>query len=193
MEDRNIQGAGTAIYSTAARRFHWWTVALVAVQIPIGFYMAYRGNTLNIWDGVTNNLYSTHKLLGIVIFILVLARLMYRLAHGAPPDEPTIEPWQKAASHFTHWGLYVLLLVMPILGYVGVSLFPALDVFGISLPAVTAANQGAAATVLFWHMLGASLLIILIGAHFGGAMFHYFIRRDGVLGRMWVRAGRLGQ
>ena len=194
MEDRDIRGASAqdATYSTAARRFHWWTVAFVAVQIPLGLTMAYRGNTLNLWDGLTNALYSSHKLLGITILVLVLARLIYRLSHGAPPDEPTITWWQKGAAHLNHWGLYLMLLVVPLLGYVGISLFPALDIFGLfSLPGVVAPNQEAAARVFYWHWVGAVAIVLLVGMHVGAALFHYFIRRDGVLRRMWVRAGRL--
>ena len=145
MEDRDIRGASAqdATYSTAARRFHWWTVAFVAVQIPVGLYMAYRGNTLKLWDGLTNALYSSHKLLGITILVLVLARLIYRLSHGAPPDEPTITWWQKGAAHLNHWGLYLVLLVVPILGYIGISLYPALDIFGLfSLPGRRGAEPG---------------------------------------------------
>ena len=194
MEDRDIRRTGTEdiTYSTAARRFHWWTVALLAVQIPVGLYMVYRGNTLNLWDGLTNALYSSHKLLGITILLLILARLIYRLGHGAPPDEPTLEWWQKGAAHLNHWGLYLMLLVVPILGYVGISLYPALDIFGLfSLPGVVAPNQDAAARVLYWHWLGALSIVLLVGVHVAAALFHYFIRKDGVLRRMWVRAGRL--
>jgi cytochrome b561 len=195
MEDRETgkAEAAEATYSPAARRFHWWTVLLVATQIPLGLAMAYRGNTLDIWDGLTNALYSSHKLLGMVIFLLVLARLAYRLSHGAPPDEPTLEWWQKAASHATHWGLYLLLLTVPVLGYIGISRYPALDLFGIvSLPGVVAPDQDAAARVFSLHWLGAAAIVLLLGAHVGAALLHYFIRRDGVLRRMWVRAGRLG-
>jgi cytochrome b561 len=52
-------------------------------------------------------------------------------------------------------------------------------------------NQDAAARVFFWHLVGAIALVLLIGMHVGAALFHYLIRRDGVLRRMWVRAGRL--
>ena len=109
--------------------------------------MVYRGPSLKIWDGVTNSLYNAHKLTGIVIFFLVLARLGYRLTQGAPADEPSLETWQKGASHATHWSLYLLLLLVPIGGYLGISLYPALDVFGIPLPSIVAANQAAAARV----------------------------------------------
>jgi len=193
MEDRSGgRPAGQATsYSTAARRFHWWTVLLVAVQAPLGLIMAYRGNKLDIWDGLTNTLYSSHKTLGILIFLLVLARLVYRLVHGAPPDEPTLEWWQKAASHATHWTLYLLLLVVPVIGYVGISRYPALDLFGIvTLPGIVASDQEAAARAFYFHWLGAMLIVLLVGMHVAAALFHYFVRKDGVLARMWVRAGR---
>jgi cytochrome b561 len=190
MEDNRGPTGRAATYSKAARRFHWWTAALVAIQAPVGFYMVYRGPSLNIWDGVTNTLYNSHKLMGIVIFFLVLARLGYRLTQGAPADEPSLESWQKAASHATHWGLYLLLLLVPIGGYLGISLYPALDVFGIPLPSITAANQAAAARLFFLHWVGAVLILLLVSAHVSAALYHYFIRKDGVLQRMWVRAGR---
>lgn len=195
MEDRTVVRTGAAeepTYSLTARRFHWWTVAFVVTQVPLGLYMSYRGNVLNVWDGLTNNLYSFHKLLGIVIFLVVVARLGYRLSHGAPPDEPTITWWQKAASHATHWSLYLLLLVVPILGYVGISLYPALDLFGFfQLPGIVAPNEAAAGTVFFYHFSGALLIVALVAAHVSGALFHYVIRKDGVLRRMLPRAGRL--
>jgi hypothetical protein len=115
-------------YSVAARRFHWWTVAFLAVQVPVGLVMVYRGKGLNVWDATTNALYSGHKLLGLIILCVVIARLIYRLTQGAPADEPTLEPWQKGVSHATHWTLYLLLIVVPIGGYIGISLYPALDV-----------------------------------------------------------------
>lgn len=194
MQDRDIHrvSAAEATYSVTARRFHWWTVLVVATQIPLGLYMAYRGKVLNIWDELTNALYSSHKILGIVIFVLVVARLIYRFTHGAPPDEPTLEWWQKAGAHVSHWGLYLMLLVVPILGYVGVSRYPALDIFGLfSLPGIVAPDEAAAARIFFLHWLGVIVIVLLLGAHVGAALFHYFIRKDGVLRRMWVRAGRL--
>ena len=193
MEDRTVGVTGGETYSVAARRLHWWTVLFVLTQIPLGLYMAYRGNVLNVWDGITNNLYSAHKLLGVLIFLLVLSRLFYRLSHGAPPDEPTLTWWQKAGAHFNHWGLYLALLVVPVLGLPRYLALPALDIFGLfSLPGIVAPNQDAAARVFYWHWIGAVAIVLLIGMHVGAALFHYLIRRDGVLRRMWVRAGRLG-
>jgi len=190
MEDNGAVTGHVTTYSKAARRFHWWTAALVAVQAPVGFYMVYRGPTLKIWDGVTNTLYNVHKLVGLVIFFLVLARLAYRLTQGAPADDPSLEAWQKGAAHATHWSLYLLLLLVPMGGYLGISLYPALDVVGMPLPSIVAADQAAAARVFFLHWIGAVLILLLVGAHVSAALYHYILRKDGVLQRMWPAAGR---
>ena len=75
-------------------------------------------------------------------------------------------------------------------GYVGISLYPALDVFGFNLPALVAPDQEAAAKVFYWHMLGAFAIVLLVSLHVSAATYHYYMRRDGVLRRMLVKAGR---
>lgn len=178
-------------YSSTARGFHWWTVALVAVQAPLGLYMAYRGNVQGIFDATTNFLYNSHKTIGIIILLVVISRLIYRFVHGAPKPEPTITWWQHTAAALNHWSMYALLLIVPILGYIGISLYPALGLFDIvTLPGIVAPNQEAAGTVFFYHWLAAMILVLLVVVHFSAAMFHYFIRKDGVLARMLPGAGR---
>jgi cytochrome b561 len=137
--------------------------------------MAYRGNTLKIHT-VTGGLYTSHVDRrhdpgGRSAGLSADAR--------TPVDEPTIEPWQKVASHLNHWGIYVLLLCVPVAGYVGISLFPALDIFGLfSLPGVVAPNREASATAFLVHRLLGRLLVLMVAIHVAAALFHYFIRKD---------------
>ncbi|MGO4666493.1 cytochrome b [Bosea sp. 2RAB26] len=174
------------IYSPVARGFHWLIVALVLVMIPLGLAMTYRGKTLDIWDALTNSLYSAHKLIGFTLLWLMAGRLAYRLLHGAPPDEPTLLWWHKAGSHLVHWLLYGLLLIVPILGWIGVSLFPALTIFDLfDLPALAAPNEDMAKKVLNIHGWLALGMALLIAAHIAAVIYHRFIRKDGVLRRMW--------
>jgi cytochrome b561 len=184
MERTPMPDTQVEIYTPTARRFHWWTVALILVQVPLGLYMAYRGNVQGIFDDLTNNLYSSHKLIGITIFLVVLARLIYRHTHGAPADEPTLEAWHKGASHFNHWGLYLLLLATPIAGYIGISQYPALNIFGIPLPGIVAENQDAAARTFLIHFYLALVLVAFVAMHIGAALYHYVIRKDNVVTRM---------
>jgi cytochrome b561 len=178
------ESAGTATYAKAARLFHWITAGFVFFMVPVGIYMVNRGEATN-FDALTNTLYSNHKLGGFILLWIILARLIYRFTKGAPPDEPTLEPWQKTVSHLTHWGMYGLLLAVPLLGWLGVSLYPALGIpFGLSLPGLVAPNDKMAGTVFLLHKIGAIVLALMVLMHVGAAMFHHIIRKDNVLRRM---------
>jgi cytochrome b561 len=172
-------------YGAAARLLHWLTAVLIAVQIPIGIIMAYRGNVLNLWNLITDFLYSTHKSVGFILLILVGFRLLVRMASASPRPEPSLPRWQSRIAAANHASLYALLLLVPILGWLGTSLFPALDVFGVvSLPSITRADRAASDSVFMLHRLSAFLLMALIALHVGAALYHHFIRHDGVLRRM---------
>jgi cytochrome b561 len=172
-------------YGVAARSLHWLTVVLLAIQIPVGLIMAYRGNVLNLWNAITDFLYSTHKSLGLVLLLLVVVRLLVRVIGGAPGAEPSLERWQVVIAAANHAGLYLLLLLVPVLGWLGASMFPALEVFGaVSLPSISGANRAASDTVFQLHRLGALTLLALVALHVAAALYHHFIRRDGVLRRM---------
>jgi cytochrome b561 len=191
MTQANREPSPAPVYSAAARHMHWVTAAVVLAMIPAGLAMTYRGNTLNIWDGLTNAMYSSHKLLGFLVLWLVAGRLAYRLLKGAPPDEPTLLWWQKAGSHLVHWLLYGLLLVVPLLGWVGISLYPSLTVFGLfNLPALASPNQDLAGKVLDIHGTLAIVMGLLVCAHVGAALYHHLIRKDGVLRRMLPGLGQ---
>jgi cytochrome b561 len=171
------------VYSLTARAFHWVTVIAVFTQIPLGFYMVWRGNATN-FDAMTNSLYSAHKLIGFGLLWFVVLRLLYRFVHGAPPDEPTLEWWHKAGAHLNHWGLYALLLVVPALGWLGVSYYGALDTPLFNLPALAAKDEAKSDLIFKLHAWGAILILAVVAVHFLAALYHYFIRGDGVLARM---------
>lgn len=185
MQDRGTHDGGSALtYSPTARRLHWWTVAFLIVQIPLGFAMAN-------WEGLPGSLYTSHKLIGMIFLVLILARLAYRLVHGAPADEPTLNVFEKIASHITHWTLYALLLLVPMLGWLGISYYDARDIFGLfSIPALTAKDTDFAEKIFVLHKWGAIAVIVLAGMHIGAALMHYVVKKDGVLSRMLPSAGR---
>lgn len=183
------------VYTRAARHFHWWVVLLLAIQIPVGLYMTYRGYEMigvndkgeavkGVWDGVTNTLYSSHKTLGLVILVLVVARLLYRFTHGAPRPDPSVPPALIGISHMVHWLIYALLLIVPVIGYLGISYGNYLDVFGVQLPAVTDKDTKSAEEIFEWHEMAAFALLSLVVLHIGGALYHKLVRKDRVVERM---------
>jgi cytochrome b561 len=183
------------IYSAAARKYHWFIAGLLVVQIPIGLYMVYRGNdmvTVNaqgesvkgVWDGMTNTLYSSHKLIGLLILLLVILRLGYRLTQGTPPIDQTVPPALTGISHLLHWSLYILLIAVPIFGYLAISYGNYLDVFSFRLPGITPEDKDMSKEIFEWHETGAEILAIVAAIHVIGAFYHKFIRRDRLVERM---------
>lgn len=177
----------TGSYRPLARLLHWGMAVLIGYQLVAGVIMTYEGPEGNVWERIsgTLHLYDTHKVLGLVLLGLVLVRLAYRVRVGAPEDEATLATWQVEVSHLTHGWIYLLLIAVPTLGWIGISLYPATQVFrAIHLPSIMAADKPTSEVIFKVHAVAAFVLAGLIGMHVGAALFHHFIRRDGVLRRM---------
>lgn len=174
-----------ARYGFTARLLHWTVAIFVICLIPLGLYMVARGEATN-FDALTGSLYSLHKLLGFLVLWLIVMRVLVRLRRGAPPPVATLTPVERLVSGAVHAGLYLLLLVVPLLGWAGVSAYPALDVFGLfNLPAILPPDEPLANRILGLHGLLAQLLGLLALLHIAAALFHRFVKRDGVMRRMW--------
>ncbi|QIB32441.1 cytochrome b [Ancylobacter pratisalsi] len=172
-------------YSAAARWLHWVVAAFVVCLIPLGIYMVARGEATN-FDAVTGTLYSLHKLFGFIVLWFILLRVLVRLQRAAPPPVATLTPLERVASHVVHGALYIMLVTVPLLGWAGISAYPALDVFGLfNLPAILSPDQELANRILGNHKLAALLLGGLALVHIAAALRHRFLKRDGVFQRMW--------
>lgn len=176
----------SARYTPVAIALHWLIGLAVLAQIAFGFLLddlAPRGTPARAF---TINL---HKSIGIVLFVLIAARLLWRLRH-APPDWPASMPvWQHGAARFGHRALYACMLVAPLAGYLasnfskhGVILFGVrLAPWGPDLPRVYDALNG-------MHVVTAWLLTALIVGHVAVSLKHAFIDRDDMFSRMWPGA-----
>lgn len=168
-------------YSGFAKLLHWTVAACVLFIIPAGITMA------NLPDGDTKNaLYTLHRSFGALVLALMVIRLTYRLVNGVPAPEPTLTSWQRIVSHVVHLSLYALLIAQPIIGWVATSAYGAqISVFGLfTLPAIVAKDEALAKPLFAVHELIGFVIAGLLVMHIGAALYHYFIRRDGVLQRM---------
>lgn len=195
------------IYSAPARRFHWWVAALVLLQLPLGLYMMYRAEEMpgvndkgepvkGVWNGIadgglTDTMISSHKVIGLVIFVSVLLRLAYRLMNGAPRSDPSVPSAMTGISHAVHWSIYLLLVLVPIGGYLGISYGNYLDVFGVHLPAITVEDKKISEQILENHGLAAQVLLVLVGIHIAATVYHKFIRKDRVVERMLPKKNKM--
>ncbi len=172
---------GRAEYSAFAKLMHWTIAFCVLAMIPMGFAMTRVPSGL-----LQNGLFTLHRSFGVLVAVLMLIRLGYRLFAGVPAPEPSLPGWQRIVSHLVHLGLYVLLIAQPIIGWVATSAYGAeISVFGaFTLPPIVAKDQELSKPLFAAHELIGYIIAGLVTMHISAALFHYFIRRDGVLQRM---------
>ncbi len=176
-------------YPLLWRYLHWLIAILVFVMLPIGFWMVSRAEA-NLWNALTNVLYSVHKSIGFLIIWLMLARLVFKLTVSAPSYPPQMPAMIRKLAHSTHYLMYVLLFAIPFLGWAGVTAFPALNiVWGLSLPGLPLIPESKTLAKLLFTIHGwlAIALCVLIAVHIAGALKHKFIDKDGVFDRMSLK------
>ena len=167
---------------------HWLIVVLIVVLAWLGLTMA---------DLPTSphkiRLYALHKSIGLTLLALVLLRLLWRAYTGAPRPLPGTPRWQERVASLTHFALYVLLLAIPLSGWLFNSAagFP-LQWFGVAnLPALSGRDAALRELSGTWHELLFWTLVVLALVHAAAAIYHHVFQHDATLARMlprnWLR------
>ena len=171
-------------YAAPARGLHWLTSLLVlGIVIPAGVWIKYFEPAD---EAFKLRLYNVHESVGVIVFVLVLLRLVYRWRNPPPPLPADTPTFVRLAAHAVHIALYALLLLMPIGGFLATNAwgFP-LSVFGVlPLPSPVGKDEALAKVFSFLHWSGAIAIGALILGHIVGALYHQFVRRDGLIRRM---------
>ncbi|HPP46504.1 MAG TPA: cytochrome b [Accumulibacter sp.] len=168
-------------YTSTALWLHWLMALLLAALFVVGLYMVdlpLSPQKLKI--------YSWHKWAGVTAFLLVLLRLAWRIGHPAPTLPASMPRWQKSAAHGLHHLLYLLMIAIPLSGWLMSSAKGFQTVyFGVlPLPDLLAKNKDLGKTLEEVHEILANGLALLVLAHIAAALKHHFLDRDDVLSRM---------
>lgn len=168
-------------YDGVAKTFHWVVAACVIAVIPMGIAMLRVGP-----GSLQNQLFDLHRSFGALVLALMALRLLWRLFHSPPPLEIDLAPAQRLAASAVHLLLYVLLIAIPLVGWIGTNMFPAqISVFGLfTLPELAGANRELSKTVLGIHGWAGFFVGGLVVMHIAAALHHQFIRKDGLIDRM---------
>jgi cytochrome b561 len=168
-------------WGVGARTLHWLMAVLIIGLGLVGLYMADLPNSPQ-----KIKIYALHKSTGLTVLALLLLRVAWRMADRRP-DEVPMPRWQTLAARGVHVLLYVLMLVLPISGwmYNSASGYP-LQWFGLfNLPSLTGgADPELKGTAHMIHEFGFYVLVLLLIAHAGAALKHHFVDRDDTLVRM---------
>ena len=166
-------------YSNVAVALHWITAAAVLFQIWLGFSMG---------EPPKGGPFDWHKTIGALILLLAFARLSYRMANPPPPFPEDISGWERTAAVWNHRLFYLLLIGLPIGGYLAVSAFsggkPTTLAGGVMLPTIPGIPKSWGEIFGAMHGAGAFALIALLVLHIGAAIKHRFVSPTPSSGRM---------
>ena len=168
-------------YDPVARLFHWLVVVLVAMQLAIALVLP-----AVLPGSAEDSLAAWHLSVGSTILLVMLLRLGWRLTHAPPPPPVDLSPGLRLLSRATHWALYALLIVQPLLGWTTASAYGVtVRLLGlIPLPALVAPDKAFAEAVGRVHGAVALVLVALIALHISGSLYHALVKRDRVVHRM---------
>jgi cytochrome b561 len=175
------------VWPRSVRLLHWVSAALVLLLLALGVCMVQL-----VGDAAMRfELTQTHKSIGIAVLALTLVRLCVRIGADAPAPGPAPRSLRIAAAA-THACLYILLLAMPLSGWLMTTTTPVRVptwVFGLfELPYPLAPDMTAYRLARSIHAGSAVALASLVVLHVAAALAHAFVRRDRIFARMWRKA-----
>lgn len=168
-------------YGSVSIGLHWLTLALlIGVYACINLTEFYAKGSLP-----REALKDWHFMLGLMVLMLVALRLLNRLMGSSPLIIPPLPRWQQRLASATHVALYLLMVVMPILGWLTLSSAgKPVPFFGVQLPALLAENRSLSGQLKELHEWIGTVGYFLIGSHVAASLFHHFVTRDNTLIRM---------
>jgi cytochrome b561 len=168
-------------YTWPAVALHWIMALLVLGMLALGLYMAPLPK-----GPERSSLIALHKSIGLTLAVLLVVRFAWRKTHPPPAYPSSMPEWQKRLAHANAVALYAMLALQPLSGYLSSS-FSGYKTswFGVPLPFWGWESPTLNAIFNSIHVASSRVLMILIGLHLAAVAYHAFVRRDGVVRRMF--------
>ncbi|HLO64136.1 MAG TPA: cytochrome b [Azonexus sp.] len=168
-------------YTTTAKALHWLMAILLFGLLALGFYM----HDLPLSPDKLK-LYSWHKWAGVTAFLLVGFRLLWRFAHRPPALPDSMPKIMQFAAHAGHLMLYLLMIAIPLTGWLMSSAKGFQTVyFGVlPIPDLLDKNKELGDLLALVHKSLNLVFIAVLAGHIGAALKHHFIDKDDILTRM---------
>ncbi|MEQ7873288.1 cytochrome b/b6 domain-containing protein [Sphingomonas sp. ASV193] len=170
-------GQAAVRYRPSVIALHWISAFLIIAQIFVGLKFGDMPK-----GPARMDLFAWHKLIGVAILLLALARLGVRLMNPPPPYPADMPTWERAVAVWTHRLFYFLIIALPVTGLAAVSgraVGGMTDLkFGLKFPVVPIPGIGESHELLAWGLIG------LLALHVLAALKHQFIGDSPVKRRM---------
>lgn len=168
-------------YGAVAKFLHWAIVIMIIAQYVI------IESAEELPDGLEKlQVISNHKSLGMLVFLLALARIGWRIVNRGRPVPVPMPDWQRIAAAAGHGVLYLLILAMPLSGWaMSSSANYPVTLFGwFQFPAIVSPNHDLHEALEEVHEVLFNVLVVLAVVHAAAALYHHFLLKDDSLRRM---------
>ena len=168
-------------YTPLAKILHWLTALAVLGLIGLGLWM------VDLPLGLTKlYAFAWHKWIGLTVLALTLLRWGWRALRPPPTLPNSVTPWERTLAPWAHILLLVLLLALPISGWLMSSAGGVQVVwFGyLPMPDLVPRDPDLFAALRTLHHWLAWTLMAVLALHLGAVLRHDVLRRDGIFRRM---------
>jgi cytochrome b561 len=178
-----ISRVSTPSYDGVQRAFHWIMAAVIFLAIAAGVGATF----LEKGSPERAQVFMIHRSLGMTALALVAFRVVYRLIAGAPPHTEPLGRLTNLAAHAGHLALYFLMIALPVTGYLlTAAAGRPVPWFGLfEWPNFAPQDKALAASASQAHYWLAWAIGAVLVLHLAAVVWHRYVKRDGVLARMW--------
>lgn len=167
-------------YGSVARLFHWVIFALVIGMLVGGALLSLLPS-----GGIRSFFVAAHKSTGVVVMLLMIARLLWRIYNPRPRDIGDV-PVLNYIAHVVHVWLYVLLFLQPLSGILMSQAYgyPVVVFGAFTMPTLIWTSPAVGSVLGEIHGATGMILGLVIALHAAAALKHHFIDGDQTLIRM---------
>jgi len=168
-------------WGSVAKVFHW----SVALLVFVAFLLGWIAVSLDL-SPTKLSLFVWHKSIGLLVLFAVALRMLWRFTNPVPQPLKSMPGWQHSASIGEHLTQYVLMLVLPMSGWIidSAANIPFRVFWLLQLPRLAAPSEPLQEFARDMHLRLSTCLAILLALHTGAALWHHFLVRDEILRRM---------
>ena len=179
-------------YTPVAVILHWWTAGFLLANLALGFAMVWVAPL-----SFRRILVPLHAWIGLTVLFLTIARIAWRVTHPAPPMPATYRAWERNLAQAAHAIFYVLLIALPVLGYLILSANPPnpartlmfwgmvhISYFGPVTQMEPISQKVLHDQFVVMHLIGAWAILLTFILHIAGVVKHQILDRENILSRM---------
>ncbi|SFS07847.1 cytochrome b/b6 domain-containing protein [Yoonia litorea] len=178
-------------YGTVTKVFHWLTALLILTVIPLGAIANRLPYETNAELAFKAQMFSLHKTLGVIVFVVALARILWALTQKKPSGLHPERKLETFLADLMHWTLYISLVAVPLTGWIHhaatTGFAPIWLPISQDLPLVPK-DEGVAKLFAGLHWAWSKIMVGAILLHLAGALKHHLVDKDATLKRMWFGA-----